>query len=84
MHAFVVADAQYKLSWCAAVIVDAKRPAAEFYRQFGFRDLLVLESDPALTETSPIGMFIPIATVHEAIAEAAREVPEGQASTMPG
>lgn len=80
-HAFVVADAQYKLSGCAAVIVDAKPSAVEFYRQFGFENLLVLKSDPAPTETSPIRMFIPIATVHEAIADAAREVPAGQAST---
>lgn len=84
VHAFVVADAQYKLSGCAAVIVDAKPSAAEFYRQFGFKNLLVLESDPAPTETSPIRMFIPIATVHEAIAEAEREVPAALASTPPG
>jgi GNAT superfamily N-acetyltransferase len=78
-HAFVVADAQYKLSGCAAVIVDAKPSAAEFYRQLGFKDLLVLKSDPAPTETSPIRMFIPIATVLEAIADAARGVPPAQA-----
>jgi len=81
-HAFIVADAQYKLSGCAALIVDAKPAAAEFYRQFGFRDLLVLESDPAPTATSPIRMFIPIATVQEAIKDAERDVPAERASTI--
>ena len=82
----VVADAQYKLSGCAAVIVDAKPSAVEFYRQFGFKDLLVLKSDPAPTETSPIRMFIPIATVHAAIAEAAREEPAAPVTStmLPG
>jgi GNAT superfamily N-acetyltransferase len=81
VHAFVVADAQYKLSGCAAVIVDAKPDVAEFYRQFGFKDLLVLERDPTPTETSPIRMFLPIATVREAIAAAAREMPAAQVPT---
>jgi len=67
-------------------IVDAKPSAAEFYRQFGFEDLLVLESDPAPTEASPIRMFIPIATVHEAIADAACEESAAPApsTTPPG
>lgn len=84
-HAFVVADAQYELSGCAAVIVDAKPSAVEFYRQFGFKDLLVLQSDLPPTETSPIRMFIPIATVREAIEDAAREMPaQVSATARPG
>jgi predicted N-acetyltransferase YhbS len=80
-HAFVIADAQYKLSGCAAVIVDAKPSAVGFYRQFGFKDLLVLKGDPLPTETSPTRMYIPIATVLEAIADAVHEEPIAQAPT---
>ena len=72
-HAFVVADAQYKVSGCAAVIVAAKPEAETFYRQFGFENLLVLESDTARTEDSPILLYLPIATVHAAIADATRK-----------
>lgn len=72
-HAFVVADAQYKMSGCAAVIVDAKPEAVGFYRQYEFEDLLVLENDPPRTDASPILMYLPIATVHAAIADATRE-----------
>lgn len=72
-HAFVVADAQYRVSGCAAVIVAAKPGAETFYRQFGFENLLALESDTASTEDSPILMYLPIATVHAAIADATRE-----------
>jgi predicted N-acetyltransferase YhbS len=69
-HAFVVADAQYKVSGCAAVIVAAKPSAETFYRQFGFEDLLVLDSDTRRAEDSPIMLYLPIATVHEAITDA--------------
>jgi GNAT superfamily N-acetyltransferase len=69
-HAFNVAAAQYRLSGCAAVIVDAKPEAEAFYRQFGFDDLLVLERDPARTESSAIRLYLPIATVQEAIDDA--------------
>jgi predicted N-acetyltransferase YhbS len=82
VHAFAIADAQYKLSGCAAVIVDAKPSALEFYRQFGFKDLLVLEGDPKPTDTSPTRMFLPIATVHAAIAEATDESPAAGQATI--
>ncbi len=74
-HAFVVADAQYKVSGCAAVIVDAKPGVDGFYRQYGFEELISLPSDPPKSEASPTLLYMPIATVHEAIADATKEEP---------
>jgi len=64
-------------------VAQAQDLDTEFYRQFGFKDLLVLENDPAPTETSPIRMFIPIATVREAIEDAAREMLAKVPTTAP-
>lgn len=69
-HAFAVADAQYRLSGCAAVVVDAKPESVDYYRQFGFKDLLVLPSDQPKPDAATIKMYVPIKTVHDAIGSA--------------
>lgn len=66
-HAFLIADAQYKLSGCAALIVDAKPNAVSYYVQYGFKKLLVLPDDAPQTDQSATKMYLAIQTVRQAI-----------------
>jgi len=64
-----VFDLALKLSTeygCIGVLVDAKKDAEEFYRQYGFYELDVVQGRPG-ARPSAVSMFLPIGTIRKAI-----------------
>lgn len=63
--ALLLALQQRDLTGCVGVVVDAKRDAVSFYRQYGFQPMQgVLEGD-IRSLPSPVPMFIPIRSIPE-------------------
>jgi predicted N-acetyltransferase YhbS len=67
-HVFLLALRMASEYGCAGVVVDAKPGAVEFYEQFGFRALEVLEGAAGFRPV-PLAMFLPLAQIAAALGQ---------------
>lgn len=66
LQALLLALQQRDLAGCVGVVVDAKRNAAPFYQNFGFRILRDVLEGEVQVHPSPLLMFLPIRSIASA------------------